>query len=116
VGVVSDVKQDSLETSTQPAIYYSFAQFSQSTLTTYVMCDVLRMRSVLRWSGDRDQPVSVLPMVGTSYVGITSDFPVIRSGIFLFQPLRDNAGVKRTHADLTAQWASNALGLSVTRE
>ena len=30
VGVVSDVKQDSLETDTQPAIYYSFAQFSRA--------------------------------------------------------------------------------------
>ena len=26
------------------------------------------------------------------------------------------AGAKRTHADLTAQWASNALGLPVIRE
>ena len=37
VGVVSDVKQDSLETDTQPAIYYSFAQFSPGTLTTYLI-------------------------------------------------------------------------------
>src|SRR5258707_10496173 len=37
VGVVSDVKQDSLETGTQPAIYYSFAQFSPGTLTTYLI-------------------------------------------------------------------------------
>jgi hypothetical protein len=31
------VKQDSLEANTQPAIYYSFAQFSQGTLTTYLI-------------------------------------------------------------------------------
>ncbi len=69
VGVVSDVKQDSLETSTQPAIYYSFAQFSQSTLTTYVIVrcasDALSLAAAIRdqiWSVDRDQPVSVLPM------------------------------------------------------
>jgi putative ABC transport system permease protein len=69
VGVVSDVKQDSLETDTQPAIYYSFAQFSQSTLTTYliVRCapDALGLAAAIReqiWSLDRDQPVSVLPM------------------------------------------------------
>jgi putative ABC transport system permease protein len=69
VGVVSDVKQDSLETDTQPAIYYSFAQFSQGTLTTYVIVrcspDVLGLAAAIRdqiWSVDRDQPVSVLPM------------------------------------------------------
>jgi putative ABC transport system permease protein len=69
VGVVSDVKQDSLETDTQPAIYYSFAQFSQGTLTTYliVRCapDALGLAAAIRdqiWSVDRDQPVSVLPM------------------------------------------------------
>jgi predicted permease len=69
VGVVSDVKQDSLETDAQPAIYYSFAQFSQGTLTTYVIVrcspDVLGLAAAIRdqiWSVDRDQPVSVLPM------------------------------------------------------
>jgi putative ABC transport system permease protein len=69
VGVVSNVKQDSLETETQPAIYYSFAQFPQSTLTTYlvVRCapDALSLAAAIRdqiWSVDRDQPVSVLPM------------------------------------------------------
>lgn len=69
VGVVSDVKQDSLEMDTQPAIYYSFAQFSQGTLTTYliVRCapDAPSLAAAIRdqiWSVDRDQPVSVLPM------------------------------------------------------
>jgi hypothetical protein len=37
VGVVSDVKQDSLETDSQPATYYSFAQFREGTLTTYII-------------------------------------------------------------------------------
>jgi len=69
VGVVSDVKQDSLETDTQPAIYYSFAQFSQSTLTTYLIArgasDPLRLAPAIRdqiWAVDRDQPVTVLAM------------------------------------------------------
>jgi putative ABC transport system permease protein len=66
VGVVSDVKQDSLETSAQPAIYYSFAQFSQGTLTTYLIVrtapDPLTLAAAIRdqvWSVDRDQPVTV---------------------------------------------------------
>ena len=69
VGVVSDVKQDSLETAPQPAIYYSLAQFSQGTLTTYLIArstpDPLRLAASIRdqiWSVDRDQPVSLLPM------------------------------------------------------
>jgi predicted permease len=69
VGVVSDVKQDSLETNTQPAIYYSFAQFSQGTLTTYLLVrtvpDPLSLAAAIRdqiWSVDRDQPVSVVLM------------------------------------------------------
>jgi len=66
VGVVSDVKQDSLETNTQPAIYYNFAQFSQGTLTTYLIVrsvpDPLTMAAAIReqvWSVDRDQPVNI---------------------------------------------------------
>ena len=69
VGVVSDVKQDSLETDTQPAIYYSFAQFSQGTLTTYLIVrsapGALSLAVAIRdqiWSLDRDQPVTVLPL------------------------------------------------------
>ena len=69
VGVVSDVKQDSLETDTQPAIYYSFDQFSQGTLTTYLIVRAARdapgLAAAIRdqiWSIDRDQPVTVLPM------------------------------------------------------
>src|SRR6266576_2815568 len=55
--------------STQPAIYCSFAQFSQTTLTTYVIVrcasDARSLAASIRdqiWSVDRDQPVSVLPM------------------------------------------------------
>ena len=69
VGVVADVKQDSLETDTQPAIYYSFAQFSQGTLTTYLIVRStqapLSLAPVIRdliWSVDRDQPVTVVSM------------------------------------------------------
>jgi putative ABC transport system permease protein len=69
VGVVSDVKQDSLETQTQPAIYYSFAQFSEGTLTTYLIVrtasNPLSVAAAIRdqiWSVDRDQPVSIVAM------------------------------------------------------
>jgi putative ABC transport system permease protein len=69
VGVVSDVKQDSLETDTQPAIYYSFAQFSPGTLTTYLIVrsfpDALTPSPAIRdqvWSVDRDQPVRIVSM------------------------------------------------------
>lgn len=69
VGVVSDVKQDSLETLTQPAIYYSFAQFAPGTLTTYLIArtipDPISLAAAIRdqvWSVDRDQPVSMVPM------------------------------------------------------
>jgi putative ABC transport system permease protein len=69
VGVVSDVKQDSLETDTQPAIYYSFAQFSPGTLTTYLIVrlapEALIPSAAIRdqvWSVDRDQPVRVVSM------------------------------------------------------
>ncbi|HXY11487.1 MAG TPA: ABC transporter permease [Terriglobales bacterium] len=69
VGVVSDVKQDSLETDTRPAIYYSFEQFRQSTLTTYLVVraalNAPGLAPVIReqiWSLDRDQPVSVHAM------------------------------------------------------
>jgi putative ABC transport system permease protein len=68
-GVVSDVKQDSLETDSQPAIYYSYAQFPEGTLTTYVIVrsapDPLSFAAAIRdqiWSVDRDQPVTVVPM------------------------------------------------------
>jgi putative ABC transport system permease protein len=69
VGVVSDVKQDSLETNTQPAIYYSFAQFSQGTLNTYLIVrtapDPLTLAAAIRnqvWAVDRDQPVNLTLM------------------------------------------------------
>ena len=69
VGVVSDVKQDSLETDTQPAIYYSFDQFSPGTLTSYLIVrtspDVPGLAAAIReqvWSVDRDQPVNLVQM------------------------------------------------------
>src|SRR5579863_248278 len=66
VGVVADVKQDSLETGSEPAIYYSFSQFEQGTLTTYLIVHAetptANLASAIRdqiWAVDRDQPVSV---------------------------------------------------------
>ena len=69
VGVVADVKVDSLETPTGPAVYYSFAQFPQGTLTTYLIVrtqsDPQSLASALRgqiWQVDREQPVNVFSM------------------------------------------------------
>jgi len=66
VGVVSDVKQDSLETESQPAIYYNFAQFEQGTLSTYLIvrtsAPIQNMAAAIRdhiWAVDREQPVTV---------------------------------------------------------
>jgi putative ABC transport system permease protein len=66
VGVVSDIKQDSLETGSEPAIYYSFAQFAQGTLTTYLIVRTtaapLNLAAAIRdqiWAVDRDQPVNL---------------------------------------------------------
>ncbi|MGA8151834.1 MAG: ABC transporter permease [Terriglobales bacterium] len=69
VGVVSDVKQDSLEIQPQPAIYYSFAQFEQGTLSTYLIVRAraapIDLAAAIRgqiWAVDREQPVHVQSM------------------------------------------------------
>jgi putative ABC transport system permease protein len=69
VGVVSDVKVDSLETPTGPAVYYSFAQFPQGTLTTYLIVRTkLEPRALANavrsqiWEVDKEQPVNVFSM------------------------------------------------------
>jgi putative ABC transport system permease protein len=69
VGVVADVKVDSLESPTGPAVYYSFAQFPQGTLTTYLIVhtesDPQSLATALRgqiWQVDREQPVNVFSM------------------------------------------------------
>ncbi len=69
VGVVADVKVDSLETPTGPAVYYSFAQFAQGTLTNYLIVhtesDPQGLANVLRnqiWEVDKQQPVKVFSM------------------------------------------------------
>jgi len=69
VGVVSDVKVDSLETPTGSAVYYSFAQFPQGTLTTYLIVrtksDPRALVNILRsqiWEVDKEQPVNVFSM------------------------------------------------------
>lgn len=64
VGVVGDVRQNSIEKAAQPAVYFPFAQFSEGTLVTYLLAktdvpphslaDVVRERI---WSIDRQQPV-----------------------------------------------------------
>jgi putative ABC transport system permease protein len=69
VGVVADVKVDSLESPAGPAVYYCFAQFPQSTLTTYLLVrtgsDPRSLASRLRsqiWEVDKEQPVNVFSM------------------------------------------------------
>jgi len=69
VGVVADVKVDALDVPAQPAAYYSLAQFSEGTLTTYLIvrtkASPLGMAGALRgqvWSVDKEQPVSVFTM------------------------------------------------------
>ncbi len=37
VGVVGDIRQDSLESAPRPAVYFSFAQFPEGTLETYLL-------------------------------------------------------------------------------
>jgi putative ABC transport system permease protein len=69
VGIVSDVKVDSLETTMQPAAYYSLAQFPEGTLTTYL---IVRTESAPQalfgavrnqiWEVDRQQPVNLFTM------------------------------------------------------
>jgi putative ABC transport system permease protein len=69
VGVVSDVRVDSMDAGAQPAVYMSLAQFQQGTLTTYVIVrtdsSVPGLASAIRsqiWVVDKEQPVSVFTM------------------------------------------------------
>jgi putative ABC transport system permease protein len=69
VGIVSDVKVDSLETVTQPAVYYSLAQFPEGTLTTYLIVRTKPAPQALVgavrnqiWAVDRQQPVNLFTM------------------------------------------------------
>ena len=69
VGIVGDVRQDSLETDPKPAVYFSFAQFQQGTLVTYLLAKTdstpQSLAATLReriWSVDRRMPVQVSTM------------------------------------------------------
>ena len=69
VGVVSDVKLDSLEAPIKPAVYFSFAQFPQGTLVTYLVARTdgspLSLTPSLRnqiWAVDKQQPVNIFTM------------------------------------------------------
>lgn len=69
VGVVEDVRQDSMESEAKPAVYFPLAQFSQGTLVTYLLAKtesnpVLLASSIREqiWSVDRQQPVDVTTM------------------------------------------------------
>ena len=69
VGVVGDIRQDSMETAPKPAVYFSFAQFSRGTLVTYFLArtdrDPQSLAGALReriWAVDRQVPVRVSSM------------------------------------------------------
>lgn len=69
IGVVGDVRQDSLEVASKPAVYFSYAQFERGTLVTYFLAKTDRppqdVASTLRdriWSVDRQIPVKVSSM------------------------------------------------------
>ncbi len=69
VGVVGDTRQDSLEVSPTPAVYFSYAQFPQGTLVTYLLAkteakpqiEIPALRERIR-SLDKGMPVQVSTM------------------------------------------------------
>jgi putative ABC transport system permease protein len=69
VGIVGDIRQQSVEKAPKPAVYFSFAQFTQGTLVTYLVAktdgDPRLLASAMRqavWAVDRQQPVEVTTM------------------------------------------------------
>jgi putative ABC transport system permease protein len=69
VGVVGAVRQDSLESVSKPAVYFSFAQFREGTLVTYLLAKnetkPQSLMAALReriWSVDKQIPVQVSTM------------------------------------------------------
>ncbi len=69
VGVVGDIRQDSLELSGKPAVFFSYAQFTQGTLVTYLLAKTDRdpqlLASTMRdkvLSVDRQTPIKVSSM------------------------------------------------------
>ena len=69
VGVVGDIRQQSVETAPKPAVYFPYAQFTQGTLVTYLLAktdsDPRDLMSAMRdqvWRVDRQQPVQVTTM------------------------------------------------------
>jgi putative ABC transport system permease protein len=69
VGVVGDTRVSSLESAPGPAVYFSFAQFPQGTLVTYLLAktdsDPKLMTAALRsriWDADSKMPVTVSSM------------------------------------------------------
>ena len=69
VGVVGDIRQDSMEVAPKPAVYFSYGQFSRGTLVTYLLAKTDRDPQLLSgaireqlWSVDRQMPVRVTSM------------------------------------------------------
>jgi putative ABC transport system permease protein len=69
IGVVADVHQISVEADPQPAVYFSFAQFPQGTLVTYIVAKTgtapQSLFSSIRqriWDVDAHQPVELATM------------------------------------------------------
>lgn len=69
VGIVGDIRQDSLEVAGKPAVFFSYAQFTQGTLVTYLLAKTDRdpqlLASAMReriLSVDRQTPVKISSM------------------------------------------------------
>jgi predicted permease len=69
VGVVGDIRQQSVETAPKPAVYFPYGQFTQGTLVTYLLAktdsEPRDLMSAMRdqvWRVDRQQPVQVTTM------------------------------------------------------
>jgi putative ABC transport system permease protein len=69
IGVVADVKLDSLEAPVKPAVYFTQAQFPQDTLVTYLIARTdgspVNLAPVLQnqiWAVDKQQPINIFTM------------------------------------------------------
>lgn len=69
VGIVGDIRQDSLDTAAKPAVFFSYSQFTQGTLVTYLLAKTDRdpqlLASTMRdrvLAVDRQIPVKVSTM------------------------------------------------------
>ena len=69
VGMVADIKLDSLEAPVKPAVYFNQAQFPEDTLVTYLIARTdgspVNLATALQnqiWAVDKQQPINVFTM------------------------------------------------------